>query len=538
MRLNVTLFLVFLFSLLEAQNYRNPIIPGFNPDPSICKAGNNYYLVTSSFEYFPGIPIYHSNDLVSWKMVGHVLNRESQINMEGYPASEGVYAPTIRYHDGTFYVVVSVLRRNPRRVKNILITADSLMSHWSDPVEITNSSLWGIDPSLFFDDDGKCYFTANRKHQVAQPYSSYREIVLQELDLRQMQLTGPTDIIGKAALVGGATAEGPHIYKKDGYYYLLISEGGTRTNHAVTISRSEKIRGPYEQCPYNPILTHRHLQETISLRNIGHADIIQTQNNEWWMVCLGVRFTNDWSLMGRETFLVPMIWPDNSFPIINPGNGLVQMEYPLPAIAKEADNLINTFFDDFSTSTLKPEWTFLRNNPRCYEFTDNRQLKIDLKKTTMADLSSPAFMGKRIENSDFETTIKLSFTATSESEEAGLVLLSNNENYFRFTLSKSNIQLIETINGRTIILAKELLEYDKYVYLKVLSKNSLMDFYYSKDGRDWHLIKKKVNTSCLRNYKYTGNFIGLYGTSDGEETTNHFFVDWFKYHQTIHEKCN
>lgn len=511
------------------KTFSNPIIPGFNPDPSICRAGHDYYVITSSFEYFPGIPIYHSTDLVNWTLIGHVLTRLSQIDLEGLPPSEGIYAPTIRYHDGTFYVVVSLLKRNPRRVTNLLFTADNSMRYWSDPIVLTDSSLWGIDPSLFFDDDGTCYFTANRKHQVEQPYSSYREIALQQLDLRTMKLVGPIDVIGQGAVVGAATAEGPHLYKKDGRYYLLISEGGTRTNHAVTISRSRDIRGPYEPCPYNPILTHRHLQETVSLRNLGHADMVQTQDHQWWMVCLGVRFTDQWSLMGRETFLVPMIWPEQAFPVINPGKGLVQRQYPLPRIAQRGNDLLKPFIDDFKEASLRPEWTFLRNDPNGYALTPDHKLKIELKPVTVSQYASPAFLGKRIENADFEATAKLSFQTGLESEEAGLILLSDHRNHIRLTLTRDRLQVIETRD--TIKTTHAFLDVMSQgdLYLRVRSDKQRLSFYVAGDGIKWRCLAQDINSACLGRYKYTGNFVALYGTSNGQATTNSFVVDWFKY---------
>ena len=188
MKNHQSMILLLLFSCtLAAQEYTNPVIRGFNPDPSVCRVGEDYYVVTSSFEYAPGIPIYHSKDLVNWELIGHVLNRKSQIDYEGFKASEGVYAPTIRYYNGTFYVVTSIVR-NPPPPKNIIMTAKSPEGPWSDPIVLTDSLLWHIDPSLFFDDDGKCYFVANRRHQVSQPYSCYREIAVQELDLNAMKV--------------------------------------------------------------------------------------------------------------------------------------------------------------------------------------------------------------------------------------------------------------------------------------------------------------------------------------------------------------
>lgn len=527
-----TLQIIILITLIScniaAQEYNNPIIRGFNPDPSICRVGEDYYMVTSSFEYVPGIPVYHSRDLVNWKLIGHVLTRKSQIDFEGYKASEGVYAPTIRYHNGTFYVVVSIVR-NPPPPKNIIMTAKSPEGPWSDPIVLTDSLLWHIDPSLFFDDDGKCYFVANRRHQVSQPYGCYREIAIQELDINAMKLTGPIHVIGNGALKDACTAEGPHIYKKDNKYYLLVSEGGTYISHAVTMSSSDNIFGPYQLYPSNPVLTNRHLQKTVDIRNIGHADIVQTQEGEWWMVCLGVRFRNELSYMGRETFLVLMIWEENSFPVASPAVGMVKEHHQLPSIAKNPNALNTTFHDDFNPGKLDLSWTFLRTPGDFYEITEKGMLKINLKPSTIFQLTSPSFIGRRIENHDFSASLKMQFSTKKKTEEAGMILISDNNNYILLTYNNQNLKLTEVKEGKENIIGE--FEYlskgDKY--LKVRSKDHNLSFYFSTNNKDWTTLKEGVPGATINNRTFTGSFVGLYGSSNGEKSNNYFEADWFEY---------
>jgi alpha-N-arabinofuranosidase len=448
--------------------------------------------------------------------------------MEGFGSSDGVYAPTIRYHKGKFYVVVSIVQRSPRKIQNILITADSLMQEWSEPIVLTDSSLWAIDPSLLFDDDGRCYFVANRVHQEKQPYSWYREIAVQELDLNDMKLKGRIEVISKGEVRMAHHPEAPHIYKKDSMYYLVIAEGGTGITHSVTITRSKDVFGPYEPCHYNPILTHRHLQKTVPLRCLGHADIVQTHQDEWYMVFLGVRYTDEWSFMGRETYMVPMIWEENSFPVVNPGIGLVQFNYLLPSIAdKEKDK--STFSDSFDDHELNNTWTFLRSIGDFYEQKGDGYLKIKLQPATLSELTTPSFIGRRVENHDFEAIVNMKFYTEKENEEAGLVILATEKNFVKLTFGADKLVLTERTNGKNIQHAT--IDYKKQnnQYLKVVAEKQVLSFYYSQDGNEWKKVKEGLIAKSLARYRFTGNFIGFYATSDGHLSENELIIDKFTY---------
>jgi xylan 1,4-beta-xylosidase len=305
--------------------FHNPILAGFYPDPSICRVNEDYYLVTSTFEYFPGIPIFHSKDLVHWNQIGHVLDRPSQLDLDSVKPSGGVFAPTIRHHNGTFYVINTLVGKKG----NFVVTATNPAGPWSDPHWIADAP--GIDPSLFFDDDGRAYYTGNIRPDSIPKESKYRSIWLQELDLKSMKLIGERNIIlNEGALHGANNAEAPHLYKVRGMYYLLIAEGGTGENHAVTIFRSKNLRGPYEGNKKNPILTHRHLGSEYPIACTGHADLTDTQNGEWWMVLLGVRPYGGFHYnLGRETFLASVTWEDG-WPIVNAGHGKVLAECSAP----------------------------------------------------------------------------------------------------------------------------------------------------------------------------------------------------------------
>ncbi|HHE72603.1 MAG TPA: glycoside hydrolase family 43 protein, partial [Chloroflexi bacterium] len=285
------------------QTFRNPILSGFYPDPSICRVGDDYYLVNSSFEYFPGLPIFHSRDLVHWRQIGHVLDRPEQLNLDGVRPSGGLYAPTIRYHAGTFYVT-NTLVDGPGPKGNFIVTATDPAGPWSEPVWLDDAP--GIDPSLFFDEDGRVWYVGNR-HAFEGHYPGHCEIWLQELDLENMTLVGERYLLWDGALKGAVYAEGPHLYRVNDHYYLMIAEGGTGHDHAVTIARSDSITGPYYPNPRNPILTHRHLGQDYPIVGTGHADLVETQYGEWWMVALAMRpYDGYFYNLGRETFLIPV----------------------------------------------------------------------------------------------------------------------------------------------------------------------------------------------------------------------------------------
>ncbi|MEM9895556.1 MAG: family 43 glycosylhydrolase [Bacteroidota bacterium] len=508
-----------------AQTYQNPILPGFHADPSICRAGDYYYLVNSTFEYFPGVPIHRSKDLVNWELVGHVVTRNSQLDMEGYKASAGIHAPTIRYHQGTFYVVFTNI--SFKGIENLLFTADSTMSRWSDAITITQGRPWGIDPDIFFDDDGKCYFMTNRKHPGKEPYRKYREIAVQELDLNTMELVGETWIIGSGNVKGATSTEGPHLYKKDGLYYLIVAEGGTGTNHAVTISSSESISGPYEPCPYNPILTHRFMQKNIELRNLGHADLVQTPEGDWWMVFLGVRYkTSNKPFTGRETFLVRVDW-SRKYPVVNPGYSQVQYTYPLPE-GVESQYRSDVFIDDFSDGSPDLSWTCLRAANDFAVVTPKNELKIALQPSTISELTSPSFLGKRVESASFDAEIDLRLDKLKEGEEVGMVLLADNEDFVKMVFTKSNLRLVESENTEVKVLKKVSYEGKDHKLIFRLRDQRLSAYFQKADGE---LVSLGVDLEAksLSNYRYTGLFVGPYGSSNGQKTKTAFYVKRFEY---------
>ncbi|MEI7025521.1 glycoside hydrolase family 43 protein [Paenibacillus sp. y28] len=515
--------------------FTNPVLSGCYADPSFCRVGEDYYLVTSSFEYFPGVPIFHSKDLVNWHQIGHVLDRPSQLNLDGTPCSRGIYAPTIRYHEGVFYMITTFVVSATGARRNFYVTAENPSGPWSDPVWLVDAP--GIDPSLFFDGDGKVYFTANRVPPAGQQYPKHMEIYMQELDLQSGRLTGPKYSLWDGALKQIHAQEAPHLYKIDGLYYLLIAEGGTGFTHSVTIARSEVLTGPYEVCKMNPILTHRHLGQQAPIVNVGHADIVQTQHGEWWMVCLGSRPRGGYYRnMGRETFLVPFVW-EEGWPVVNPGKGIVELEMARPSLA-EHRWAAPPACDHFDSPELAPQWNFLRTPRGDYWSLTERpgHLRLKLKADTVMAEQNPSFVGRRQQHHDFAVRTVLEFRPQSPAQAAGLVLLQNDAFQYRMewrggTEGGSEICLVRRSGGTDELLASAMVAADK-LYLKTEVYGQHFSFYYGTQSERWHTLLEGADGRILSTDVaggFSGTYIGLYASSNGQPAAGYADFDYFEY---------
>jgi xylan 1,4-beta-xylosidase len=317
----------------------NPVVAGFYPDPSVCRAGDDYYLACSSFEYFPGVPIFHSRDLVHWTQIGNALERPSQLLLPvGTTSSGGIYAPTLRYHDDRFWLIVT----NVSGDGNLLFTATDPAGPWSEPIRLPG--VHGIDPDLAWDSDGNCWCTCAGVGQI-------------RLDPYTGETFGPGRQIWSGT-PGAKAPEAPHLYQIGDYWYLLIAEGGTERCHSVSVARGRTPTGPFEPCPANPILTHRGTDHVI--QNTGHADLVQAPDGSWWMVLLGVRArggTPGWHVLGRETYLAPVSWVDG-WPVV----GDFSLEMPTPSWPMQPA-VQEPVRDDFDLIELHPRWISLRHRP-------------------------------------------------------------------------------------------------------------------------------------------------------------------------------
>ncbi|HRU39717.1 MAG TPA: glycoside hydrolase family 43 protein, partial [Candidatus Goldiibacteriota bacterium] len=393
--------------------YINPVIPGFYPDPSICRSGRDYYLVTSSFEYFPGVPVFHSRDLVHWEQIGHVLDRKSQLPLENAQCYSGIYAPTIRFHEGVFYMTTT----NTSGIGNFIVSAENPAGPWSEPLRVAQE---GIDPSLFFDADGSVYYTTANGGAFQS-----------KIDIKTGKILAEPKLIWKGT--GGRYPEAPHLYFINGWYYLMLAEGGTGYEHMVTMARSKSPWGPFEPCPRNPILTHRSLPGVI--RATGHADLVSDGKN-WFAVFLGVRTFgyDDTHNLGRETFLCPVKWHEDGFPVFgNDGTVSEEMEIPLEPSPVEPGKIR----DDFDCEKKAFCWNFLRNPDEALYSLKERPGFMRLKgsKHTLNDTASATWLGRRQCHHKLKVMTCLEFVPESASEEAGLCVRKNEQHHHEIFLT-------------------------------------------------------------------------------------------------------
>ena len=559
---SVPFFLVmmycFLLADLKAQNdtfFFNPILAGFYPDPSICKADNDYYLVNSTFSYFPGIPVFHSNDLGHWTQIGNAMNRPDQLNLDGLGVSRGIFAPAIRYNEGIFYITCTLVGGG----NNFVITAKNPAGPWSNPVWIPQID--GIDPSLFFDDNGKAYIIYNSiPPDNKSLYSGHRTLRMYEFDKENLKVKGEEHI-----LVNGGTdinrkpvwIEGPHIFKKGGTYFLIAAEGGTDYEHSEVVFRSQKIEGPYIPYEGNPILTQRNLNpdRPFPITSTGHADLTVAENGEWWAVFLGCRpyrpYDKNYYNTGRETFLAPVSW-ETGWPVINPGYDEVQYTYPVPV--KNAGDFTGIplsgnflLMENFDEDSLDLYWVFLRTvREKWFDLSSRKgYLTIDLRPETCSGTGNPSFIGRRQQHAYGYVSTSLDFSADNSNEKAGLLVFQN-ESYFYFLCKSMEdndpvIQLYKSLNkADSSGPDMELMTSQKVgsefsgneLQLKIEAHGNTYSFLYAFKPDEWILLEDNIDAGFLST-RTAGGFVGciyaMYATSSGRQSKNEAAFNWFLY---------
>jgi xylan 1,4-beta-xylosidase len=423
--------------------YRNPVLPGAHPDPSVVRVGDDFWLATSTFEYFPGITLHHSRDLVHWRPAGHAVDRPGQLALDRVRSSGGLFAPTLRYADGVFHLVCTLVGGVAGESGNFLLTATDPAGDWSDPVWLPDAP--GFDPSLLFDDDGRAWLCGTwERDPAAAPGRT--EVWVQELDREALRLVGERRTIWTGAMADARWAEGPHLYRIDGRYHLVAAEGGTEREHAVVAARAEKVTGPYEPCPRNPLLTTRHLAgDALEVTGPGHADLVELADGSWWALFLASRrHAGRAGLLGRETFLTPVVWEDG-WPVL--GGIPTAAERPVaPALPDHpwpAGPRVVTFDDAPSAAGEGPaawpgdEWLTPRTPRSTWWRAGEGRLRLTARPEAVRDAANPSLLARRVEHHAFTAYLRLAFEPAAPEERAGLVLYRGDAWHVRLEVAAS-----------------------------------------------------------------------------------------------------
>lgn len=504
--------------------YLNPVLTGFYPDPSVTRADDGYYLVTSTFGYFPGIPVMHSTDLVNWTQIGNVIDRPGMLDFDGLGLSRGVFAPTIEYQEGVFYVANTCVDCGG----NFIVTATDPAGPWSDPVWMPH--VGGIDPSIFFDEDGKVYVLNNDEPVEGSTYDGHRAIWIREVDPETFEPLSDQTML----LDGGVRPEdkpiwieGPHIYKVGDWYYLSAAEGGTAVNHSQVVLRSKSATGPYTPYEDNPILTQRHLPEDRAnpITSVGHADLVQDDAGDWWATFLGVRpYEGDFYNTGRETFLMPVTWQDG-WPVIGADHEEVPYRVESRPAADRAltpDFPLNGNFrvrETFETTTLLPHWMTVRVPERQWWSLDGGALHIEARPVALGSGLQPSILARRQQHQVAEATTSLVFAADGPGAEAGLSAFQSDDFYYALGLTRTAqgepaIRLSKRAgetsprNGEDLALVPVTVAPDEPVQLRIAARKDAYDFSYRlSSDESWAEIATDLDGKLLST-RVAGGFVG------------------------------
>lgn len=477
--------------------YKNPVVKGFYPDPSVCEANGKYYLVCSSFQYFPGVPLFESDDLVNWRQIGHVLTRKSQVMLEGVYSSGGVFAPTIRYNNGRFYMITN----NNTTQRNFYVWTDDIHGEWSEPIEVEQD---GIDPSLYFE-NGHAYFISNGTDDNGEG-----GVVQCEIDIATGSKLSPTRCLWNGS--GGRFLESPHMYKIDGTYYLMAAEGGTEYGHMITISRSDSVWGPFENCPHNPVLTNRN-KAPYMIQGIGHGDLIQDRLGNWYILCLGFRQIDTWlpyHHLGREVFLTPCRFAEDGW-LYSGKDGTTDLEYEIPGEFIQNEKKLYSF----NNTDWNIDWCFMRHPDMSnYELASDKVI-LHGTKVTLDEVASPTFVALR----QRDLYGRLTCTVQLDSGEAGITAYMSENEHYEIALRKGE-------NGHEVIVRLNIgeIKHIQSVYSPVDGNSARfvirfdnLRYYFAIDcgGKEIELTSAQTRyLSTEVSGGFTGVLFGLYAVGD------------------------
>lgn len=498
---------------LEKGTYQNPVIAGYFPDPSITKKGDDYYLVASSFVMTPALPILHSKDLVNWQLIGHGIDREEQMEFDGLSTSRGIMAPTIRYHNGLFYIITT------GQTGAFYITAKDPAGSWSDPIFLPE--IKGIDPDIFFDDDGKVYIAHNGSPASGELYDGHRAIWLWELDLKsgtifknssRMIINGGTKVTEKPFWI-----EAPHIYKINGWYYLMCAEGGTGDNHSEVVFRSKSLLEPFVEYEQNPILTQRHLNpdRTNPITTAGHSDMVQDSAGKWWAVFLATRtYNKTFYNRGRETFLLPVTWK-NEWPELLSHDEVIPYRLAKPSSNSDShveEPVTGNFIwrDDFNANKLGLHWNYLRKHNPYWVSVNNGKVALIPQAISLSEQKSVSFVSRRQQHMRYRASTML-ITPKHSSYSAGIAAYQSDDFHYYFGVRKKSeaYQLfIEQVKDgvKSIITSKTIDITEQGIELVIEGDKSEISFAYNLNGK-YEYISKKQDAKILST-SIAGGFVG------------------------------
>lgn len=495
----------------------NPIVPGFHPDPSICRVGEDYYLATSSFEWFPGVPIFHSRDLMHWRQIGHALTRPSQLPLAGVGHSGGIWAPTLRWHDGVFHLVTTVVGGGG----NVLVSARDPAGEWSEPRWFDAD---GYDPSLHIEPDGTAWLT-----KAGSDAAGAHGIVQYRIDLRSGARLDPPRLIWGGS--GGFGVEGPHLYRIGDWWYLLAAEGATHLGHTATIARSRDPWGPFVGCPRNPVLTARD-RLLAPILGTGHGDLVEAHDGTWWLVCLGIRshgsLCHAQHVLGRETCLAPVRWDEDGWPVVGEGAGVPAQvataltPHPWPAPVHR---------DHFDDARLGLPWNFLRNPaPGSWSLTERPGwLRLRGGTPSLETSASPALVARRQEHRDCRAATRIDCSPVADGDEAGLTVYMNGRHHYDLGIVRrdgARRVRLRRVAADLDVIATEVAVADGPLTLSLWANPWAIGFSIAEGDGEPRQIAKASTAFLTTEFAggFTGLYLGVYALGDAVAD-----VDWFDY---------
>jgi alpha-N-arabinofuranosidase len=507
--------------------YRNPILSGYYPDPSVLRVGDDYYLINSSFTNFPGLPLFHSRDLVNWTQVANVISRPSQFSFKGLRSSRGIYAPDISYRDGIFYVVTTCVDCGG----NVVLSATNPAGPWSDPVKL---KFGGIDPSLFWDVDGKAYLVGNDAPAEKPRYDGHRAIWVQEFDPATLSVRGERTLLvngGVDIAARPSWIEGPHIFRRGRYYYLIAAEGGTGDKHSEVVFRATSVRGPFRPYEHNPILSQRKLDRARPnpVTSAGHAKFVQTQDGAWWATFLATRPYQDGLYnIGRETFLLPVSWKDD-WPLVLEDGKPIPFAAPRPGLPEQARPALPfsgdfAYTDEFNDARLSGQWIGVRTPVQPFHRLEHGRLVLE-PAGQLGDLdSTPAFVARRQQHHIARVSTSLRFRPVHECDRAGLVAYQSDLSHLFFGLTRLGQRTVLALYVREKAATDRLLASVPFdgdtLDLQIEADGGRMRFAYTAGGVT-RVLLADVDATFLSTGKaggFTGTIIGPYVWRAGAQT--------------------